>query len=123
MSSEKVKVCLDISDLLKLIKRAGKDESLELVLDEKTGRLKILIRGEYTRTFNMPTLEAAEENVPTPKITFNAKVTVTTNGLRQALEDVVLVSDYVRIEADKDGMLMNAKRTLDGRKYSTEKRE
>ena len=109
--SEDLKLCLDVNELLKLVKRAGKDESVEILLEE-TGRLKILIRGRYARTFDMPTLEATEEEFPTPKIAFNAKATLTTDGIRQVLEDVVLVSDHVRIEADHDGVLMKAKGDL-----------
>lgn len=110
--TENLKLCLDINELLKLVKRAGKDESVEILLDEKTGRLKILIRGRYARTFDMPTLEATEEEIPTPNIAFNARITLTTDGLRQALEDVLLVSDHVRIEADHDGVLMKGKGDL-----------
>lgn len=113
-TSEDMKICLNISELLKLLKRAGRDESVELMLDEKTGQLLITIRGKYTRSFRMPTLETAEEEVPTPKITFNANVTLTTDGLRQALEDVALVSDHVRIEAENDRLIMNAKGDLMG---------
>jgi len=50
----------------------------------------------------MPTLEASEEEVPTPKITFNVKAKTTTQGLSQAIEDAQLVSDHVRIEADPE---------------------
>jgi proliferating cell nuclear antigen len=107
--SEAAKVCLNLGELLKLLKRAGKDEAIEMSPDEKTGQFTITIRGKYTRTFSMPTLEVNEEEVPTPKITFNAKVTVTTEGLREALEDVALVSDHVRIETDTENVLMNAK--------------
>ncbi len=109
-----MKMCINISELLKLLRRSGKDESVELALDEKTGRLKITIKGNYTRTFNMPTLEAMEEEVPTPKVTFNVKAEVTTEGLRQALEDAALVSDHVRIEADKEKLMMNASGDLMG---------
>ena len=63
------KMCINISEMLKLLRRTGKDESVELSLDENTGKLKIAIRGRYSRTFNMPTLEALEEEVPTPKVT------------------------------------------------------
>ena len=35
------KMCINISELLKLLKRAGKDESVELSLDDKTGRLQV----------------------------------------------------------------------------------
>jgi len=106
--SEAMKMCINISEMLKLLKRAGKDESVELFLDEKTGRLKIAIKGKYTRTFNMPTLEAIEEEVPTPKVTFNIRAKATTEGLRAAIEDASLVSDHVRIEADNEKIVMNA---------------
>jgi proliferating cell nuclear antigen len=112
--SKASKMCINISELLKLLKRTGKDESVELALDEKTGRLKMVIRGKYTRTFNMPTLEATEEEVPTPKVTFNVKAKATTDGLREAIEDASLVSDHVRIEADKEKIIMNATGDLMG---------
>ena len=97
--TEPTKMCINISELLKLLRRAGKDEFVELSLDEKTGRLQVKITGKYTRNFTMPTLEASEEEVPTPKITFNVKAKVTTEGLTRAIEDAQLVSDHVRIEA------------------------
>ena len=108
------KICLNLGELLKLLKRADKDEAVEAFLDEKTGQFTITIRGKYTRTFRMPTLEASEEEVPTPNVTFNVKVTITTDGLRQALEDVALVSDHVRIEADGENMTMTAKGDIMG---------
>jgi len=112
--SQQMKMCINISELLKLLRRAGKDESLELALDEKTGRLKITIKGKYVRTFNMPTLEATEEEVPTPKVTFNVKARATTEGLKEAIEDATLVSDHVRIEADNEKLAMNATGDLMG---------
>jgi proliferating cell nuclear antigen len=105
---ESMKMCINISEMLRLLRRTGKDESVELSLDEKTGKLKIAIRGKYARTFIMPTLEAMEEEVPTPKVSFNVKAKTTTDGLREAIEDANLVSDHVRIEADKEKIVMNA---------------
>lgn len=112
--SEPAKMCINITEMLKLLRRTGKDESVELALDEKTGRLKIIIKGKYTRTFNMPTLEAMEEEVPTPKVAFNIKAQTTTDGLREAIEDASLVSDHVRIEADNEKIVMNATGDLMG---------
>jgi len=106
--TEPTKMCINISELLKLLRRAGKDEVVELSLDEKTGRLQIRITGKYKRNFTMPTLESSEEEVPTPKITFNVRAKATTEGLRQAIEDAQLVSDHVRIEADAEKLVFNA---------------
>ena len=114
LCSEATKMCINVSELLKLLRRTGRNESVELSLDEKTGRLKITVKGDYVRIFNMPTLEAMEEEVPTPKVAFNVKAEVTTQGLRQAIEDALLVSDHVRIEADNEKMTMNAAGDLMG---------
>jgi len=108
------KMCINITELLKLLRRTSKDESVELALDEKTGRLNVGIKGKYDRTFNMPTLEAAEEEVPTPKITFNVRAKATTEGLNEAIQDVQLVSDHVRIEIDNEKMTMRATGDLMG---------
>jgi proliferating cell nuclear antigen len=112
--TEPTKMCINISELLKLLKRAGKDDVIELALDEKTGRLQVKITGKYTRSFTMPTLEASEEEVPTPKITFNVRAKATTDGLRQAMEDAELVSDHVRIEADNEKLVFQATGDLMG---------
>ncbi len=108
------KMCINVGEMLKLLRRTSKDESIELELDEKTNRLNISIKGKYERTFNMPTLEAAEEEVPTPKITFNVRAKVTTEGLHQAVEDVLLVSDHVKIEVDTEKLTMKAAGDLMG---------
>src|SRR5208337_3192250 len=112
--SEPIKICMKISELLKLLKRAGRDEAVELFLDDKTGRLLITITGKYSRNFTMPTLEASEEEVPTPKITFNVKAKTTTQGLSQAIEDAQLVSDHVRIEAEPEKLTLSASGDLMG---------
>ena len=119
--TEPTKMCINISELLKLLKRTGKDEVVELSLDEKTGRLQVKITGKYTRNFTMPTLEASEEEVPTPKITFNVLAKATTYGLSQAIEDAQLVSDHVRIEADAEKIVLNATGDLMGATISLQK--
>jgi proliferating cell nuclear antigen len=111
---EAQKMCINISELLKLLRRTSKDETIELALTPETPKLKITITGRYTRTFNMPTLEPQEEEVPTPKITFKITAKTTAEGLRQAIEDAQLVSDHVRIEADPEKLTLNATGDLMG---------
>jgi proliferating cell nuclear antigen len=114
-------MCINITELLKLLKRAAKDETVELSLDEKTNKLQVTITGKYTRNFTMPTLEASEEEVPTPKITFNVKAKATTEGLSQAIEDAQLVSDHVKIEADPEKIVFNASGDLMGATITLQK--
>lgn len=108
------KMCINISELLKLLRRASREEVIEISLNPENARLQISITGRYTRTFNMPTLEPQEEEAPTPKITFKVQAKITTDGLRQAIEDAQLVSDHVRIEADNEKLVLNATGDLMG---------
>ncbi|MDR2202963.1 MAG: proliferating cell nuclear antigen (pcna) [Nitrososphaerota archaeon] len=119
--TESTKMCINISELLKLLKRAGREESVELSLDDKTGRLQVKILGKYIRNFTMPTLEASEEEVPTPKISFNVKAKSTTAGLSQAIDDAQLVSDHVRIEADNEKLVLSATGDLMGATITLQK--
>ena len=121
VSTEPSKICLNISELLKLLKRAGKEEAVELSLDDKTGRLLVTITGKYSRNFTMPTLEASEEEVPTPKISFNVKAKTTTQGLSQAIEDAQLVSDHVKIEAEPEKLTLSASGDLMGATITLQK--
>ena len=114
VSDQNAKICINLGELLKLLKRAGRDEAVELLLDENTNQLVVTIQGRYKRTFRMPTLETTEDEVPTPRVTFNAKVTLTADGLRHSLEDVALVSDHVRMETDGEKFAMSAKGDIMG---------
>jgi proliferating cell nuclear antigen len=120
-STEPTKMCINITELLKLLKRAGKDETVELVLDQQTAKLQVQIAGKYSRNFTMPTLEASEEEVPTPKLTFNVRAKATTEGLTQAIEDAQLVSDHVRLEADAEKLIFNASGDLMGATITIQK--
>ena len=114
-------MCLNISELLKLLKRAGKDESVELSTRRQNRQTPRNHQGKYARNFNMPTLEAIDEEVPTPKISFNVKAKTTTQGLSQAIEDAQLVSDHVRIEAEPEKLTLTASGDLMGATITLQK--
>ncbi|MCW3981681.1 MAG: hypothetical protein NWE81_00970, partial [Candidatus Bathyarchaeota archaeon] len=111
---EPQKICVNIAELLKLLRRTGRDETVELSLSPETARMQIAIAGKYSRTFNMPTLEPQEEETPIPKVTFKVTAKTTTDGLKQAIEDAQLVSDHVRIEADGEKLTLQATGDLMG---------
>jgi len=103
-----MKFCVNISEMLKLLRGAGSDEILELSLDEQTGRLNLRLQGKYVRTFSMATLETTGEEAPVPKISFNAKARITTDCLKQAMDDAATVSDHVRLEASLEKFVLRA---------------
>lgn len=106
--AQRGRLCINVSEMLKVMKRVESDESIELALDERTARLSVQLRGRYLRTFSMPTLEAVREEVPTPKISLSAKAKITTGSLRNAMDDVSTVSDHVSLQMNQDQFAMRA---------------
>jgi len=106
---EPTKICVNLGELMKILKRAGRGEIVEFSLDETSGRLKITITNGYSRSFQLPILETVEEELPGElKIPFTAKITMGAKELRQAIEDAKLASDHIRIEASKEGVTFKA---------------
>ena len=102
------KLTVNLTELLKLLKRADKDESIELCLPDGSEKLVVAIRGRYSRSFNILILDVADEDCPAPKLSFNVKAKIATAGLQRVLEDAQLVSDHVKIEVTEDGLTLTA---------------
>ncbi len=99
---------VNVGEMLKLLRRARSDESVDLSLDEAKARLNIMLRGGYTRTFSMPTLDVVGEEVPTPRVQFKASLRITTSSLRDVLDDASAVSDHVQLDINQDKFVVGA---------------
>jgi proliferating cell nuclear antigen len=118
---EPTKIRVNIASMLKLLKRVGSDEILEMLYDEKTRKLNLTLKGKMMRKFTIPTLDPAQEEVPTPKITFNSKVKLTTSTLRDIIDDVQAVSDNVRLETTPEKLTAAATTELSSAVIELEK--
>jgi proliferating cell nuclear antigen len=118
---EPTKIRVNITSMLKLLKRVGSDEILEMLYDEKTRKLNLTLKGKMMRKFTMPTLDPAQEEVPTPKITFNSKVKLTTSIFRDIIEDVQAVSDNVKLETTPEKLTAAATTELSSAVIELEK--
>lgn len=100
------KITFNISEALKIVKRAGKDETVEFIMTNEAtlGRLLLTIKvhGKYERAFTLPILESPEEELPEPKINFDTTVKMTAEALNNAVQDVLLVSDHVKVIASSE---------------------
>ena len=99
---------VNVSTMLKLLRRGKSEESLEMSYDEDNKKVNLTLKGKILKRFTMPTLEPVEEEVPTPKLTFNAKIKLMSETLKEIVEDSETVSDNIRFEASKDKLLVKA---------------
>jgi proliferating cell nuclear antigen len=103
-----INLCINVNEMLRLLRRIKSDESLHITLDEKLARLTITLIGSYTRTFSIPTLDTVDDAVPTPKLSLKAKIRITTNTLKDAMDDASTVSDHIKLIMTNEKFVMNA---------------
>ncbi len=102
------KLRLSVSNLLKLLKRTRSDESIEIVYDEVNKKLNITLKNNIVRKFITPTLEPSSEEVPTPKVPFNARVKITASSLKDIIDDAQAISDNVKLEVSPEKFVVRA---------------
>ncbi len=100
------KLCVDVGDVLKLMRRVESGETLELTHDPQTGHLSMKLIGKYVRRFSVPLLQPSTSDIPVPKLTFDAKVKIDADCLNDATSDIGGVSEQVRFEADPNRFIM-----------------
>lgn len=103
---------VNITTMLKLLRRSKSEESLEISYDEESKKVDLTLRGKILKKFTMPTLESVEEEVPTPKLSFNARVKLMSETLKEIVEDSETVSDNISFKAKEDKLLVKASSEL-----------
>jgi len=103
---EAMKLCVDVGDVLKLMRRVESGETLELAHDPQAGHLSMKLLGKYVRRFSVPLLQPATSDVPVPKLSFDAKVKMDADCLNDAISDIGGVSEQVRLEANPERFVM-----------------
>ena len=85
-----------------------KDTRLAIKIDGKIGRIAFTVIGKNNKERTFPTLEASEEKVPSPKITFNAKYKVTTKQLTEDIADLIDISDHMTLIGTPETLQLKA---------------
>ena len=106
-----VEIKVNVSELLKFLKRAG-NESLSIEYDDEKKKLKLVFTNTAARkerTFVLSTLETGTGPTPVPKLSFEAKCRVDTGAFAEAVDDASLVSDYARITISPTELIVSSK--------------
>jgi len=93
-----IKFGVRVDEFSKLIKRADKDDSIEISITEEN-MLLVKIIGAYKKQYKMRLIESGAGSTPLPKISFNTKIAITAGAFDKILNDIAVVSDYISIES------------------------
>lgn len=91
-----IKFGVRVDEFSKLIKRAEKQDSIEIGISEDN---MLLVTIGKNKKYKMRLIESSASDTPLPKIPYDAKIGLTSTGFDKILGDVQVVSDYLTIKA------------------------
>ena len=100
-------MAINLGNFKQILRRASPKDMLTLELDADN-RLKIELRSNTTRTFNLPIIELEEKEQKVPDLKFPLKIETSAVLFDQAIEDIGIVSDSVSLYSDQDKFSLEA---------------
>jgi proliferating cell nuclear antigen len=100
---------LNLANLSAVLKRIGSGDKLIMELPEGGNRLKLTIRGNGTRMFEIPILDIKSEKPPIDKLNFTGRLELESSMVEQGISDAEIIGDSVFFEANGETFRMYAK--------------
>lgn len=91
-----IKFGVRVDEFSKLIKRAEKQDSIEIGISEDN---MLLVTIGKNKKYKMRLIESSASDTPLPKIPYDAKIGLMSSAFDKILGDVQVVSDYLTINA------------------------
>ncbi|MBI4143619.1 proliferating cell nuclear antigen (pcna) [Candidatus Woesearchaeota archaeon] len=93
-------IAVNLANLKQVLKRANPSDILSLEVTE--GKLNIQLKGQTIRKFSTPLLEIDEKEQKIPNLSFNAKTTLPSTTLTEAIEDAGVVGESVTFSIEPE---------------------
>ena len=106
-----VEIAINLSNLKQIMRRAKPNDMLTLEMDPDN-KLRIQLKGDNLRTFNLPIIELDEKEQKIPDLKFPVCVNITSNILNEAIEDVDVVAESVTFLAESKKFTIHAEGDL-----------
>ncbi|MBU0628191.1 MAG: proliferating cell nuclear antigen (pcna) [Nanoarchaeota archaeon] len=97
---EETQIAINLGNLKQILRRVSSNDMLSLELT-KDNKLSIQLRGNTTRTFNLPIIELEEKEQKIPDLKFPIAVTMPSSTLTGAIEDADIVAESVTLEVEQ----------------------
>ncbi len=98
---------VDVEEFNKVVKRASASD--KILLDVEETYLKVIIKGDFERTFKLPLMDIFEEEPELPEQEFDAKVEINAKQLQELLKDASLFESSVVFRIAGNEFIIEAK--------------
>jgi proliferating cell nuclear antigen len=104
-------IAINLSNLKQVLRRISPKDMLTLELDADN-RLKVTLKSNTTRTFNLPIIELEEKEQKFPDLRFPVTVKTSSSILNEAIADVDVVGESVAFIAEPKKFTLQAEGDL-----------
>ncbi len=91
---KETEIAINLSNLKQVLRRISPKDMLTIELDGEN-RLKIELKSNSTRTFNLPIIELEDKEQKVPDLKFPVSVKMSSSALNEAIADVDIVGESV----------------------------
>ncbi len=104
---EETQIAINLGNLKQILRRVSPNDMLSLELTEDN-KLSIKLKGNTTRTFNLPIIELEEKEQKIPDLKFPISITMPSATLTSSIEDADIVAESVTLEVEKGKFTIHA---------------
>ena len=97
---EKKEIAVNLDKFNQVLKRAKPSDTI--VIEVVENKLKLTLRGESTRTFDLSLIDMDESEQKVPDLKFDAKVVMPSVVLTEAIDDMDIVAESVGMTAEQN---------------------
>lgn len=102
------KISINLESFKQILRRAKPSDTLTIELDENKNKLRIQLKGDSVRTFNISLLESEYKEQKIPDLKFSTEIEINTNIFDEAIEDMDVVGESVSLTAHADKLIVEA---------------
>lgn len=102
------KISINLESFKQILRRAKPSDTLTIELDEDKNKLRIQLKGDSVRTFNISLLESEYKEQKIPDLKFSSEIEINTNIFDEAIEDMDVVGESVTLTAHADKLIVEA---------------
>ena len=106
-----VEIAINLSNLKQIMRRVKSNDMLTLELDPEN-KLRVELKGNNLRTFNLPIIEFDEKEQKIPDLKFPVAINLPSGILNEAIEDVDVVGESVTFMGEPKKFTINAEGDL-----------
>ncbi len=105
-------LAINLEHLKQVLKRAKPVDTVTLALDEGKNRLKVLLKSDGQKTFNIPLIVIDEVEQKIPSLQFGTKIVLSSMKFDEAIEDMSIISESLSLHSYPDKFIIRSESNL-----------